>query len=86
MDESVNGLEAGHAGACEDSGDDGQSGAPLRQLRAQSESDPEWDSRQSIPEVVDQVGQQRDAAAEGEHDGLSDCRHPRERQARARRL
>jgi hypothetical protein len=74
VDEPVNGLDSGHAGAYEDRGNDRQPGASLRYRGAQSESDPKRDGGQGIAEVVDQVGKQGNAAAGDEHDGLSDCR------------
>ena len=54
----------------EDSRHDRQSGEALGVLGAQRERDTERDRRQGVPTVVDQVGQQRQAAAEREHQRL----------------
>jgi hypothetical protein len=71
MDETINRLHARDARADEDRGDDGQARASLRDLRAQRERDAKRHGGQRIPEVVDQVGEQGDAAAGDEHCGLS---------------
>ena len=67
VDEALHGLDARDAGADEDRGDDCQSGATLRDPGVQGERDPQRHGREGIAEVVDQVGEQRDAAAGEEH-------------------
>ncbi len=78
MNKSADGLDARHARTSENGGYDGQAGASLRDLGVQSERDPEWHGGQRITEVVDQVGQQSDAAAGDEHEGLSDGGEPQD--------
>ena len=60
----------GDAGGDEDRRDDGQAGQALGARRAQRERDTEGDSGQRVPAVVYQVGQQRQAAGEREHERL----------------
>lgn len=72
VNEAPDRLVAGYTGADEDRRDDREAGPPLRQLGTQGERDPQRHGRERIAEVVDQIGEQGDAAA-GEKDGkLSD--------------
>src|ERR1700722_4529443 len=78
VNESAEGLDAGHARADEDGGHDGEAGSPLRYLGVQGESEPERHGGQGVAEVGDEVGQQGDAAAGDEHEGLSDGGEPQD--------
>ena len=75
MDQPVGSLKTRDARAYEDRGNDGESGAALRYLRAQRESEAERQRSQGIPEVVDQVSKKGDAAAGDEHARLSQRCH-----------
>lgn len=75
VDLSADGLISSDAGADEDRRDDCQPSPPLSDSRAQRERDPQRKRGQRITEVVDQVGEQRDAAARQEHRQLKDRRH-----------
>jgi hypothetical protein len=72
MNEASDGLYAHDPSADEDCGHDCKAGASLGDLRAQRERDSQWHGGEGIAEIVDQVGQQGDAAACHEHSGLSD--------------
>jgi len=61
VDEPVDGVGGGDAGADEDRGEDEVAGAFLGDERAQQERRAERDGGRCIAEVVDQVGEQRDA-------------------------
>jgi hypothetical protein len=63
-------LIRGNARGKEDRRHDRQAGQALGARGAHGERDPERDRGQGVPAVVDQVGQQRQAAAEREHDRL----------------
>jgi hypothetical protein len=74
-------LPAGDGRAQRDHQHDGHAGhvlgatvpvgvAPVRRAAADHEGDPEWDRGQSIREVVDRVGEQRDAAGVRDDNGL----------------
>ena len=67
VDQPGDGLDARDTGRDEDGGDDEQAGVSLGALGAEQERDRERDRRGGVTEVVDQVGEQRDAAA-GEED------------------
>ena len=58
------------AGADEDRGDDERARRASRRGRAEEEGDPERDRGECVAEVVDQVGEQRDAAGGKEDRGL----------------
>jgi len=73
VDEPRHGLDASDARADEDRGDDGETGTSLGERGAQREGDAERDGGQRVAEVVDQVGEQSDAAAGYENDRLSDA-------------
>ena len=70
MNHPQHSLNSGYTGADEDRRDNGKACASLCDLRAQSERDAKRHSRQGVPEVVDQVGEQRDAAARHKNDRL----------------
>jgi hypothetical protein len=76
VDEPVDGLNCGHAGAEKDGRDDREPGASLGHSRAQRERDAQRERCQRIAEVVDHVGQQRDAAAREEHERLRERSEP----------
>ena len=77
MDGALDGLYAGDASAYEDCGHDCKAGASLGDLRVKRERDSQWHGGQGIAEIVDQVGQQSNAATRDKHDGLGDGREPR---------
>ena len=60
--------------ADQDRGDDREPGELLAAERAEEERDPEWDRGECVAEVVDQVGEQRDAAGGEEDRGLRERR------------
>ena len=62
MDDSVDGEDPGHDGAHEDRGDDEPAGALFGASGAKDERRAERDRGESVAGVVDQVGEQRDAA------------------------
>jgi hypothetical protein len=80
VDEAPYRLSAGDARADEDGRHDGQTGAALRYLGAQSERDPERHRGQGVTEVVDHVGQEGDAAAGDEYGSLRDRGGPEDRE------
>ena len=61
IDEPVDGFKPSNTRAHEDRQDDGETGVVLRSMRSQGERDADRYGCQSVPEVMDQVGQQRDA-------------------------
>ncbi len=65
-------LIGGDSGRDEDREDDEETSDPLGPLGAHEERDPERDRRRRIPEVVDQVGKQGDAAGADEDRDLSE--------------
>ena len=72
VDQAVDGLVAGDARADEDREHDREAGDALGARAAQREGDRQRDRRRGVAEVVDEVGQQRDAAGRDEHDELRD--------------
>ena len=70
IDEAFHGLIARHAGRHEDRGDDRKPRVTFRSLRAQHEGDTEWQSRERITSVVNQVSEEGNAAAQDEDHGL----------------
>jgi hypothetical protein len=80
VDQSPHRLDPGDAGGDEDRQDDEVAGAALGPLRAQGEGDPERDRRRRVAEVVDQVGEQGDAAGEDEDRRLRSRRQPEDQQ------
>ena len=68
---ALDGLDAGHTGADEDRRHDCEARPSLRELGAQGERNPQRDGGEGIAEVVDQVREQRNAAAREEHGRLS---------------
>ena len=70
MNHPLHSLNSGNTGADEDRRDNGKARASLCELRAQSKRDPKRHSRQGVPEVVDQVSEQSDAAARHKNDRL----------------
>ena len=71
MDEALHGLDAGHARTDKDGRDDGQTGASLGKVGVERERDSERNRGECVAEVVDQVGEQRDAAGGKEDRRLS---------------
>ena len=61
MDEALDGLAERDQGADEDREHDGETGESLPTQAAEEEGKPERDRGERVAEVVDQVGQQRDA-------------------------
>ena len=80
MDQANNGLHPGDARADEDGRHDRQARAPLGQRGAQRKRDAQRHGCQGVAEVVDQISQQRDAAAGDEHDRLGDRGEPENRE------
>lgn len=70
MNEPLHRLNARHARADEDRSNDSQARTTLGPIRTKRESDPERDRGQRVAEVVDQIGEQRNAATRDKHDGL----------------
>ncbi len=70
VDESTYGRRAGDSGADEDRCHDKQTRPALGYAGAKDESNPQRERRQSIAQVVDDVGQQGDTAACEEHGDL----------------
>ena len=69
-DQSVDCLVAGDAGADEDRRDDRKPRPTLRAGASQREGDSERDRGRRVAGVVDQIGEQSDAARSGEDDRL----------------
>jgi len=86
MDEAQDRLIAGDASRDEDRGDDEQPGDPLSADRAQKEGDAQRERRGRIAEVVDQVGEQGDAAAGEEDRDLGESGDSEHRQRETNRL
>ena len=76
VDEPLHCFDAGHAGADEDCRDDEAACVSLGALRSHQERDPEWDRSESVAEVVDQVGKERNAARQREDGRLGERRGP----------
>jgi hypothetical protein len=72
VDQTLDRLPQRDAGADEDRCHHEVACAFLGLEGAQQERDPQRNGGQRVPEVVDQVGQQRDAAGEHEHHELQD--------------
>ena len=72
VQQAVDRLVAGDAGADEDREHDGEAGPALGARAAQGEGDRERDRGGGVAEVVDEVGEQRDAARGDEDDELGD--------------
>src|SRR5580700_171269 len=72
MNEPLHRLDARYARAYEDRGDDREASTTLSQIRTKRERDPERDSGQRIAEVVDQIGEQSNAATRHENRRLHD--------------
>jgi hypothetical protein len=70
IDQPLNRLPERNASTDEDRRDDEVAGALLRCEGAHEEGDPQRHRGQRISEVVDQVGEERDAAGEHEHSAL----------------
>lgn len=80
MNQALHSLNTGYARTDEDRRDDSKARAPLSHLRTQSERDAKRHRSQGIPEVVDQISQQRDAATRHENKRLGDGRKTKNRQ------
>jgi hypothetical protein len=65
VDKPIDRLRERHARADEDREHDAEAGDPFTPCAAQEEGDAERHSRQRVPEVVDQVGEEGDAPAQG---------------------
>lgn len=72
VQQAIDGFGPGDARADEDDRHDDDSGSPFCSGRTQSEGDPERNRREGVPEVVDQVGEERHTSADDEDRGLSD--------------
>ena len=70
VDQAQDRLIRSYASRDEDRRHDGQAGQALGALGAHRERDTERDRGQRVPAVVDQVGQQRQAAGDREHERL----------------
>jgi hypothetical protein len=70
MDEPEDRLDEGYNCADEDREDDSESRPPQATGAAQEEGDPKRDRGECVPEVVDQVGEERDAQHEDVEGGL----------------
>ena len=71
VDDPHDGFVGGNAGTDEDRQHDSKARIAFRPLGAQRERDGEWNSRQRVSHVVDQVGQESHAAGEDEDHPLS---------------
>jgi hypothetical protein len=95
VDQALDRLIEGNAGRDENDEHDGEAGQLLAPDGAQVERDPEWQCRQGVTEVVDQIGQQSNRArededrhlnygskredSEAERDGLDTCARTHDR-------
>jgi hypothetical protein len=70
MQQAVNCHIAGYAGADENHGDDKQARVALSPLGAQQKGDTERNRSERVAKVVDQIGEQRDAAGRDEDQRL----------------
>jgi hypothetical protein len=73
IDQAPNSFDTGDAGGDEDRRDHEQAGPPFGTRGPQQERNPKRYRGGRVAEVVDQVGKQRNAAGEDEHQGLSKC-------------
>ena len=73
VDEALQGFVGSDAGRHEDRRDDRETGVPFGSIRAQHERDAERNRRQCITDVVDQIGEEGDAACQDEDQGLDAC-------------
>ena len=71
VQQAVNGHKAGYAGADQNRGDDEEAGEALGPFGAQQKGDTERNRGQRVAEVVDQIGEQRDAAGGDEDQHLN---------------
>ena len=70
VEEPLDCFVAGDAGGDEDCRDDGQPGELFAAVRTEQERDPKGHGGERVADVVDQVGEQRDAAGGDEDDRL----------------
>lgn len=86
VDQPLNRFVERDARRDEDRRDDGQPGELFDPEAAKEERDTEWNGRQCVPDVVDQVSEKRDRVRENEDQGLDDGHRSEDREAQCNRF